>query len=1409
MAEDTPPEPVLEPSTGSWSTRRQVFLGIGAVFVAILLALVGGYFWLDTRSGHDFIARQIEGLQFENGMKIRVGEIGGSIYDKPTITNLQIADPKGVFVTVPRANLEYRPFAYLNNHIDIRSLTAPELRLARLPEFKKTPDTNKPLLPDLDIDIARLKIDRIVVAKAVIGRAQVATLEGRAKIADRRAQIFAKGGTVASEGIAGGDRFDLTLDAVPEKNRFDVKLAVDTPEDGLIAALAGRNVAIKARLEGKGDWKAWNGNLTSSIGEGELTNLDITAREGTFTLKGKTQPTLWFDKGVISELLAPEMSVDLTGKLDERRVALNGTMASAAVTMDANGVIDFGKSTYEDLDLRFALLRPAALAKNISGRNVRGRMLLNGDLAMPVMAYNITADRLGLSDILIDNLVANGEARVDTDRVRIPITARASRIWGLDAAVGGKLANVTIAGDLAMNKGRILSDNLRVRADRVNGIAIIAADLNTGIYTGGLKGRINGYLVESVGLFDANADVDLEAEGGGDWALAGNVKARSTKLFSNGLREFLGGQMNINAGIRFGTDGVLRISRATMISPLMRVNNASGTWRIGGPLNFTGSGFSNRYGPVTANVTGTIENPVIKLIVAKPGMGVGLSNVVATVRRNARGYNIVGNGETNYGPVTAEIDYLTGSGPTTLDIKRADFAGIAVGGRIVQTAAGPFSGTLTGAGSGFDGSIVLSAAGQYQRLVVDATAFNARLAGANPVTAGRAIIDADIILYDTPQIVADVQLADARMNNFYIAVGRAKIDYRGGNGSAQVYAEGRSQVPFRVAANAQLAPELWRVAAKGRINGIDLATAGPMRVIPRADAYQILPSTVTIGRGKIQLAGSYGNAIDIQSRLSNVNLSVLDPMLPGFGVRGRATGSLDWQQSSPQAFPQADARLNIDDFSRISLSAVSQPVDISLVGRLLPDGGNARAIIRRRGATVGRLQVDLRPLPPGTADWQTRLLAAPLGGGIRYNGPAEVLFSLTGLPDQHLTGNVGVAADFSGRVQAPQLTGVVRANDLTYSNDTYGTKLTKLRVRGTFTNDQLNVTELTANAGDGTVSGKGFVNLSSAKGFPMQLDLDVNNARLADSSLIAAQATGQLQVINNGDEPLIVKGTLQMPETRYTIVRQGAAKVATLTGVRRKTKAGPTRISGNPDPVSSLPSEIRLDVRLVADNRFFVSGMGLQSEWSANLHITGTAGNPQFSGQMSLVRGTLGFAGRSFELEEGRLNFNGGSPLNVSLRLSAAAEVDGTTVRVVARGTGLNPQISFASTPALPQDEIVARILFGNSVGELSALQAVQLAASLNSLRGGGDGLNPLGVLQTAAGIDRLRILNPDAATGRGAAVAVGKYITNDVYVEIITDARGFTATQIEISLTPALSLLSQFSSFGSNNVNVRYKKDY
>ena len=161
------------------------------------------------------------------------------------------------------------------------------------------------------------------------------------------------------------------------------------------------------------------------------------------------------------------------------------------------------------------------------------------------------------------------------------------------------------------------------------------------------------------------------------------------------------------------------------------------------------------------------------------------------------------------------------------------------------------------------------------------------------------------------------------------------------------------------------------------------------------------------------------------------------------------------------------------------------------------------------------------------------------------------------------------------------------------------------------------------------------------------------------------------------------------------------------------------------------------------------------------------------------------------------------------LNIAASEEIEDVTVRVNVTGRAMDPQIAFSSTPGLPQDEILSRILFGNSVGNLSTIQAVQLAASLNSLRSSGGGLNPLGTLRSATGVDRLRILGGDDATGRGTALAAGQYLTDDIYVELITDARGFTATQLEIALTPALSVLSQAGGSSAVDVSVQYRKDY
>jgi translocation and assembly module TamB len=58
-------------------------------------------------------------------------------------------------------------------------------------------------------------------------------------------------------------------------------------------------------------------------------------------------------------------------------------------------------------------------------------------------------------------------------------------------------------------------------------------------------------------------------------------------------------------------------------------------------------------------------------------------------------------------------------------------------------------------------------------------------------------------------------------------------------------------------------------------------------------------------------------------------------------------------------------------------------------------------------------------------------------------------------------------------------------------------------------------------------------------------------------------------------------------------------------------------------------------------------------------------------------------------------------------------------------------------------------------------------------------------------------------------ALAAGKYITHDVHLESVTDARGFTSTHLEVALSRSLSMLSQVGGISGTNVTVRYRTTY
>ncbi len=1409
MAEPNDTAPVVATKRPLWQRilKWVLFLILGLV---VLVGIV--VFGINTDPGRRFVANRIGGYTTASGLNIKVGRIDGSLYGAMVLSDVRVADPKGVFLTSPKLSVDWRPFAFVDNHVDVRTLSTDLVTLARRPVLNQTPsDPNAPLLPDLDIDVNRLHVGRLVLAKPVTGQTHMVRIDGAVHIADRRAQLVTDAAALKGAGVAGGDTLRLKLDAVPEQNKLDIDLKLNAPVGGVVATMGSLKAPLTATVDGRGSWQAWQGKALATLGGGQLANLNVNARNGHIEVRGFTTPGLYL-QGPVERLTAPRLDLALDTTLNDRKADTRLTLKSDAFAVDAGGLIDLANSTFGNFAVNARLLTPGAIAPNLRGRDVMARVVLDGAFATPTVDYKVTAAAIGFGTTTVENVYAEGLARVNADRILVPVNARARRVTGLNAAVGGLTNNVRIQGDFAISMPNILSDNLRIRSDNIDATAIVVANTQTGRYTGALKGRVNNYRLESIGILNLTTDAKLVPGANGGFGITGRVVAQTKQLFNSGVRDFLGGNAIVRSDIGYSPEGIVTFRNLRMNAPKFRVTRGAGRFDPAtGSVLVDADAYSSQYGPLSARVTGSADAPVVVLRAPRPGVGIGLVNLNARVVGRGGAYAVTASGGTNYGPFTADV-LVRPSPQLIVDINRVVFAGIVGSGRVVATPAGPFAGALRFAGRGINGTVRLANQGGYQRAEVAARAYNATIPGYADFTIGRAIVNANVVMFPkAPQIVADVQVADTRYNAFVIQAMRAKVNYVGGRGTAQALLTGSSGVPLRIAVNAQLSPGNYLVAAQGQANNIPFRTVNPARITAAGAGYRLAATRIDFGQGptagSTRIAGSFGGGVTAaQARLDRLNLSMLSAFVPNLGISGAVTGSLDYRQQG-SAIPAADARLTIAGFQRTGLAAVSEPVDVQFVGRLVPDGGEARALVKRGANTIGRMLATLRPLPPGAGSWTTRLMQAPLAGGIRYNGPSAVLFSLAALPNQQLSGPIAVAADFSGRVSAPRLNGLIRADNLTYDNETYGTRLSQMKIAARFNNDRLELTNLSARAGDGSVQAQGSVGLAADSGFPIDLRATLNDAQLAKSDALAATSSGTVRFTYGRDGGLL-QGNLNIPEARYQIIRQGSAEVPELTGIRRKSQIVTPRPTDRPKPAPV--SLIRLDLTVRAENQLFVSGMGLESEWEMNLKVGGTSAAPAISGGLDLVRGTYSFAGKRFEVTRGTIRFRGGQLTDPDINIQASTTVNGITAVIAITGTGQRPQIAFTSTPALPQDEVLSRLLFGTNPENLSATEAIQLASALNSLRGsGGGGLNPLGKLRSATGFDRLRVLGADEASGRGTSLAAGKYITDDIYVEIVTDARGFTATQLEIALTRALSLLTSTGSAGGSDARLKYSKDY
>ena len=1394
--------PLALPDAEERPRRRRRWLSrlakwVVGLLLGLALALAAFLAFLDTNAGHRFLADRIAALSPSSGLKIRIGRIDGSIWGETRLRDVRVYDPKGLFAESPAIDVEWRPLEWLANRLVIDDLESQLVILHRLPRLIPSAEP-RPILPGFDVRVGRLRIAQLRLEKGVAGQRRIASIAGQADIRRGRALI-----DLDAVVRGGGDRLRLLIDAEPDRDRFDVDVRLQAPANGVVGTMIGTRQPIGLRIEGDGRWAAWRGRALLDLSGGRSAELALRAASGVYSLSGRVQ-TARLLKGKLARLTAPFVTVSGRSTFADRRLDGRLSLRAAALKVETTGVIDLGRSSFGNVRIGADLLQPRALFPNMTGNRVRLTALLNGPFRRATFAYRITAPRVAFDQTGFEDVRAEGRGRFSAAPVSVPVLLTARRVTGVGDVAGGILANLRVQGLLKVTARQLTGDGLTLTSDKLKGKLSLFVDLVTGRYDVILSGGLSRYLIPGLGIVDVLTELKVvPGPNRKGTMVTGRGRAWVRRFDNRFLLNLAGGLPQIDTGLLRGSDGILHFVGLKLTAPSIRVTG-KGFRRKDGTFFFEGSGTQATYGQFALSLDGQISRPKMAIRLARPNDAMGLANVLLNLDPTPQGFAYRAEGGSTLGPFRSNGAILLPSGqPATIQVAALNVSGTNGSGAL-RADPGGFTGRLNVAGGGLDGQLLFSPVGSIQRIEAHLTANEAKFAGPPPLTIRRGKLDGVILLNPGATSVEGTLTARGlTRGGLSIASIEAQASMRGGTGRIRANVAGSRGRAFVFQTVADIAPGRIRLTGGGTVDRRPIQLREAAELTGVGDAWRLAPTALTFAGGSATVSGLFGGPdTEFQARMQSMPLTVLDIFFPRLGLGGIASGSLSYRSPRAGADPTGEMNLRIRGLTRAGLVLSSRPVDVGVAAKLIGRNAAIRAVAVSEGRTVGRAQARLSPM--GTSgSFGERLAASPLFAQIRYNGPAETLWRLTGLELIDVSGPVAVGADARGTLSNPQIRGSLRTERARLESAVTGTVVENIRSSGRFGGSRLVLDSFTGTTKkNGRVSGRAAFDLSATRGVGIDIALDAQSAQLIDRDDIKAQVTGPVTIRSDGSGGTI-GGKVELVSGSFRLGSATAAAQVARLPVRELNRPD----DDAPPPRRSDPWKLDLDV--AGNNRLAVTGLGITSEWSADLKIGGTVSDPRINGRADLIRGSYDFAGRRFDLERGTIRFLGETPVNPVLDIVAEGRVQGLNAQIRVTGRGQKPEISFASTPALPQDELLSRLLFGTSITNLSAPEALQLAAAVASLNNSGGGLDPINAVRAATGLDRLRILPADITTGQGTAIAAGKYLGRRVYVEVITDARGYSATRLEYQITRWLSLLSSISTIGRQSVNVRVSKDY
>ena len=1378
--------------------------------------------------------------------QVSIGAVDGALSSDATIRDIVLSDRDGPWLRLDRARLVWTRSALLLRRLEVNRLELGKLEILRkpVPQPATATTVNAPILPELPLRVVieAFQLGELALGAPVLGEPARIGATGRATLGPPTEGLDL---TFDARRIDRQGEFTVRLGFVPQSTRLQLAVKVAEPEGGLIARLADLPglPPVTLDLNGDGPLDAFRSNLTFTAGEtiGAQGSANLSragaARELALALDARIEGLMPAPVAPVftgSTRLDGAVSFADDGGIGIRRLALVSTLAR----LDVSGRYGVDAT----LDLRVtAAARPNEGGRTVASGTAIGKLAFDATIQGPAAGPRIVASldaedanvplgrlgKLGLSFTatptgrigeagsrvaLVSDGLATGIALADPAQAqavgeRVAFTMRGTAnddgtadfetltlgMSGLALDYRGKLGQARILGRL----GATLPDLARLSGlagTALSGRAEIAADLDA-------TPKNNAYGASLTGKTDALATGELALDRllAGELTLAGRIGALAGDVSFTGLRV-------AGRHVAFTADGGVGqassdLRMAVTLPDMKRADpRLSGrgemTARITGPqakldmaanLAVTNAAALGRPIPRLAidaairDLQGALDTRVTLdgEIDAKPARG-----TVALARLPGDGWNL------------SNLDLTIGSvrldGALTLDQASRATGRLVLAARNLDDLS-PLA--LTKLGGQLDADLAFDTVEGRQNL--DVTAKGARLV-APSATIDR--LDARVNaadLYGRPVLDAGVAIDRAVLAGEPVTAIRldSKGSLQGSDLTLSANARG-----FALTSAGRLVPaqpqRLELASFNASRDGRRIALANPATIGFSTGGVTIAGLALSIDGGSLTLDGRAGDTLDLKLAATDVPLSAARIVAPKLDLAGtlnaqaQVTGRSD-ALSGPWSL--RIARLATPETRRAGLP----PVEITGSGQF---SGNRTSVTASLAA--GRfVSLTARGTAPLSA-------TGPLDLTAQGRLDAALANTMIAAQGQRLTGAVAVDLAAAGTAAGPRLSGTATLSGGSFTDALQGLRLTGIEAQLAARGDAVAIERATAStANGGTLSASGQVRLDPAAGFPGTIALRGNRAQLVSNGIVTAIADlnltlagplaqrprieGRVDVVSlEVAVPDRLPGNLRPVDGAKHIRPTGTA--AARLAAQRKAQA-PARRGARPAPAF----DAGLALTISAPSRVFIRGRGIDAELGGELRVAGTSAAPALSGGFDLRRGRLNIASQRLDFSRGRISFAGGTiPELDFVAETRAADV---TARILVTGPADQPSFAFGSSPDLPQDEVLSRILFARASGSLSPFQALQLAQTAAQFAGGG-GDDSFERLRRSLGVDNL-----DIQVGAGGpTVGVSRAISDNVSVGLKAGARPQdSGVSVNIDLTRRLKLQAETNAEGGAAVGV------